>query len=45
MLADHPRQPFITDDADPLRDHSMLVLQYAIAVIAVVAAFLLAGVR
>lgn len=45
MLADHPRQPFITDDTDPLRDHSMLVLQHATAMIALIAAFLLAGVR
>jgi len=45
MLADHPRQPFITDDTDPLPDHSMLVLQYATAMIAVIAAFLLTGLR
>ncbi len=44
MLADPPRRSLATDDTDPLRDQSMLVLQYAIAMIAVIAAFLLAGI-
>lgn len=42
MLTDRTHQPFAIDEADPLSDRSMLVLQYLTAVIAVIAAALLA---
>jgi hypothetical protein len=42
MLTDRTHQPFVIDDADPTSDRAMLVLQYLVAVIAVVAAALLA---
>jgi hypothetical protein len=41
MLTDRT-QPFVTDDAEPTSDRGMLVLQYLVASIAVVAAVLLA---
>ena len=42
MLTDRTRQPIVIDDADPAGDRAMQVLQYLIAVIAVIAAALLA---
>ena len=42
MLTDRTHQPFAIDDTDPTSDRSMLVLQYVMAVIAVIAAALLA---
>lgn len=42
MLTDSTHQPYAIDDADPISDRSMLVLQYLTAVIAVIAAALLA---
>jgi|GEM_PF-3319194 len=45
MLAEHPATDLVGDDPDLLVDRSMLVLQYALAAIALAAALLLAGVR
>lgn len=42
MLTDRTHQPFVVDDADQTTDRSMLVLQYLMAGIAVIAAALLA---
>ena len=42
MLTDRTHQPFAIDDTDPASDRAMLVLQYLVAVIAVIAAALLA---
>ena len=42
MLTDRTHNPIPIDDADPPADRAMLVLQYVMAVIAVVAAVLLA---
>jgi hypothetical protein len=42
MLADRTQQPLAIDDDDPMSDPAMQVLQYLIAVIAVIAAALLA---
>lgn len=42
MLTDRTRQPFAIDDAEPASDRAMLVLQYLVAVVAVISAALLA---
>jgi len=42
MLTDRTDRPFWMDDAEPTSDRGMLVLQYLVAAIAVVAAALLA---
>ncbi len=42
MLTDRTHQPFGMDDTEPTSDRGMLVLQYLVAAIAVVAALLLA---
>ena len=42
MLTDRTHQPFAMDDAEPTSDRGMLVLQYLVAAVAVVAAALLA---
>lgn len=42
MLTDRTHQPFTIDHAEPASDRAMLVLQYVVAVIAVIAAALLA---
>ncbi len=42
MLTDRTHQPFAMDETDPASDRAMLVLQYLVAVIAVIAAALLA---
>lgn len=41
MLTDRTHQPFVMDD-EPTSDRGMLVLQYLVAAVAVVAAALLA---
>lgn len=45
MLTDRTHQPFAIDDTDPTSDRAMLVLQYLVAIAAVIAAALLALVR
>jgi hypothetical protein len=45
MLTDRTHQPSAIHDADPASDRAMLVLQYLMAVIAVIAAALLASVN
>lgn len=42
MLTDSAHQPYPIDEDDPTSDRGMLVLQYLVAVIAVVAAAMLA---
>lgn len=42
MHTDRTHQPFVMDDAEPTPDRGMLVLQYLVAAVAVVAAALLA---
>ena len=42
MLTDRTHQPFAIDDAEPASDRAMLVLQYLVAAIAMIAAALLA---
>jgi hypothetical protein len=42
MLTDRTHQPFAMDDAEPTSDRGMLILQYLVAAVAVVAAALLA---
>ena len=42
MLTDRTHQPLVMDDAEPSSDRGMLLLQYLVAAIAVVAALLLA---
>lgn len=42
MLTDRIHQPFVKDDAGATPDRGMLILQYTVAVVAVVAAVLLA---
>lgn len=44
MLAERTATDLAGDDADAVIDHSMLVLQYLLAAIALVAALLLTGV-
>jgi hypothetical protein len=45
MLARPPTSDLLEDDPDVTHDRSMLVLQYLMAGVAVLAALLLAGVR
>lgn len=42
MLNDTTHHPFLMDDAEPTSDRGMLVLQYLVAAVAMVAAALLA---
>jgi hypothetical protein len=42
MLSDRTHQPFVMDDAEAAPDRGMLVLQYMVAAVAMVAAVLLA---
>ena len=42
MLTDRTHQPLVMDDAEPTSDRGMLLLQYMVAAVAVVAALLLA---
>ena len=42
MFTDRTHPPLVMDDAEPASDRGMLVLQYLVAAIAVVAALLLA---
>lgn len=45
MLAERPATDLALPQADRTADRGMLILQYAMAVVAMVAAFLLAGVN
>jgi hypothetical protein len=42
MLTDRTHHPFAMDDAEPTSDRGMMVFQYLVAAVAVVAAALLA---